>query len=1017
MGLSVILFGVLGFLSLGVREYPAVTPAVITVTTSYPGAGAEVIENQITEPIEAQVNAIDGIRALRSVSRQGRSTVTVEFLRAVDLERAAADVRDRVARARGRLPPDAEPPTVAKADASGRPVVFIKVTSDRLDVLKLTEIATNRMKERLQTIPGVSSVQLWGSDTYTLRLWMNPELMAARGITPHDVQRAVREQNLELPAGRIDGNAVELNIKAPARLATPEDFNNMVVKREGDTLVRFRDIGYARYGSIERREILRGDGEPMLMVVLRPQPGANQIAIADEARVRLERIKRDLPDALTVTFAFDSTEYIRRSITEVQQTIFLALAIVVSVIFTFLGDWRTTVVPVLVIPVSIIGAFGIMAAAGFSINVLTLLALVLAMGIVVDDAIVVLENVYAKIEQGYEPRVAGIVGTREIFFAVVATTLALAVVFLPILFMGGLTGELFTEFGIVMAGAVVISSFAALTLVPMLCAKMLRKRSETTRVQKLTEPFFARLRNGYARELEAFLRQRWLAFPIVLLCGGMVYGMFWLLPAELAPREDRGEVRVFATGPQGANYEYMDAYMRRTIAAIQDAVPERDLMMSITSPAFGATGSVNSGFHFLSLVERDARERSQAEVASALSQRVNQISGARAFVAQPATIADDFRGLPVQFVIQNLDIARIREVLPQFRERVRQDPTFGRTRVNLKFNQPELHVAIDRPRAKALGVPIRRAAETLELALTPLRYGYFLKNSKQYDVIGQVPREDRNAPSDFRNLYVRNTSGALIPLADLVTIAEKAGPPLRFRYDRYSSATVEASLAAGKTVGEGVQAMRRIAEDVLDESFATALKGQTKEYAESAAEIYFAFALALVLVYFVLSAQFESFRDGFTILLTVPLALAGALGALWFFDQTLNVFSEIGMIMLIGLVTKNGILIVEFANQRCAAGTPTLTAAKEAAASRFRPVLMTSVSTSLGILPIALALGAGSESRIPMGIAVIGGMVVGTLLTLFVVPALYTFIASREMGPEQRATARVQVEIPEGFEA
>jgi multidrug efflux pump len=1016
MALTIILFGILGYLELGVREFPAVTPAVVSVTTQYPGAGAEVIENQITEPLEDQINSIDGIDSLESVSRQGRSTVTVEFNREVDLERAANDVRDRVSRARQDLPPDANPPTVNKEDTSGSPIAYIKVTSPNRSVLELTELADTRMVERLQTIQGVSRVDLWGSETYTMRLWMNPKLMAGYDLTPHDVVAAVEEQNFELPAGRIDGNTVELNVKAPTRLATPEDFENMVVKRDGDTLVRFKDIGYAQYGAVERREILRGNGEPMLMTVLRPQPGANQIQIADKTHERLADIKEDLPPDVTAEYVQDSTDYIRSSIDEVQQTILLALFIVISVIFLFLGNWRTTLIPVLVIPVSIIGAFSVMSFAGFSINVLTLLALVLAMGIVVDDAIVVLENVYSKIEEGMDPQVAGIVGTREVFYAVVATTLSLVVVFLPILFMGGLTGELFTEFGVVLAGTVLLSSFAALTVAPMLCAKLLEKRESKPIVQQYTDPFFDGLRRIYTTELDALLRYRWLAFPIVIATGLIVYFAFSALPSELAPREDRGEFRVFATAPQGVNFEYMESYMKRTIDLVQDEVPERDLLMSMTSPAFGATGSVNSGFHFLTLEERADRERSQNEIASAVGERLSTVTGARAFVSQPATIADDFGGAPVQFVVQNLEIEKLREVLPKFLERARKNSMFPFVDVNLKFNQPELHVQLDRDRAHALGVPLRRAGETLEIALTPLRVGLFLKNSKQYDIMAQVPREDRDEPADFRDLYVRNDEGKMVSMAELVEIEQSAGPPLRFRYNRYNSATIEAQLIDGKTVGQGVREMEKIADQVLDDSFVTSLKGQTKEYAETSNQIYFAFALALLMVYFVLAAQFESFRDSFSILLSVPLALSGALGALWYFDQTLNVFSQIGMIMLIGLVAKNGILIVEFANQRRAAGLSVMEAAKEAASVRFRPVLMTAISTSLGVLPLALALGAGAESRIPMGIAVIGGMVVGTFLTLFVVPALYTYIATEEMSPQQRAASQMEAEVPEGFD-
>ncbi|MFB6263301.1 MAG: efflux RND transporter permease subunit [Bradymonadaceae bacterium] len=1017
MAVVIMLIGALGYWSLGVREFPAADSATVSTVVNYPGAGAEVIENQITEPLESEINSIEGLRELESVSRQGRATVTAEFYRDVDLDRAANDVRDRVSRARGDLPPDANPPVVRKQEATGDPVVYIKFTSETLSVLELTEIANNRVVERLQTITGVASVQLWGSETYTMRLWMNPRLMAAHDLTPHDVRRALENQNFELPAGRIDGNAVEVNVKAPTRLATPEDFNNLILKDEGDTLVRFEDVGYATYGSLERREILRGNGEPMMMTVLNPQPGANEIQIADQARSRLENIREDLPSAVTAEFAYDGTDYIRRSIDEVQQTIALALLIVIAVIFLFLGYWRTTLIPVLVIPVSIIGAFGVMSAAGFSINVLTLLAIVLAMGIVVDDAIVVLENVYSKIEEGMSPRAAGIVGTREVFFAVVATTLALVVVFFPILFMGGLTGELFTEFGVVLAGTVLLSSFSALTVAPMLCAKLLEQREEKPLVQRVTDPVFDRLKQLYSTELAAFLRHRWLAFPILLACGGLVWHLQGTLPSELAPKEDRGVVRIFANGPQGVNFEYMDAYMTRTMRIIQEDVPERSLLMSITSPAFGATGSVNSGFHNLILKDRSKRQRSAGEIAGALQGRISSVTGAQAFVSTPATIGGSFGGSDVQFVLQNLEIDKLREVLPDFLDRVRKHPAFQRARSNLKFNQPEYHVRIDRDRARTLDVPLRRIGETLSLAMTPLRNGFFLKNGKQYDVVPQLPREDRDAPADFRDLYVENESGELISLADLVTLEERAGPPIRFRYNRYSSATIEASLAEDYVVGQGVKAMNQIADDLLDDSFSTALKGQTKEYAESTSGLNFAFALALLMVYLVLSAQFESFRDSFAILLSVPLALTGALAALWYFDQTLNVFSQIGMIMLIGLVTKNGILIVEFANQKRAEGLELMEAAKRGAEVRFRPVLMTALSTTLGVLPIALALGAGAESRIPMGIAVIGGMVVGTFLTLFVVPAMYTYLASSEMSPEQREAAKVTAELPEGFDA
>ncbi|MFW5966420.1 MAG: efflux RND transporter permease subunit [Persicimonas sp.] len=1016
MAIMIVLFGVLAYFQLGVREFPAADPAVVSVSTQYAGADADVIESQITEPLESELNSIEGIAELDSTSRRNQSSISIEFDRDVDLDRAANDVRDRASRARNQLPPDADPPVVEKADAEGRPVIWIRVESETRDVLDVTEIAETRMKERLETVPGVSSVQLWGSQTYAMRLWMNPTLMASHGVTAHDVARAIDEQNLEIPSGRVDGDTVELAVKAPSRLYTPEDFEQLVLRRDGDTLIKFEDIGYAEYGAIERRELMRGDGEPAMMTVLSPRAGANQIEIVDEARDRMKTIEDDLPDGVTAEVVFDGTEYIRQSIDEVQMTIFLALAIVISVIFLFLGDWRTTLIPVLVIPVAIVGAFTVMALAGFSINVLTMLALVLAMGIVVDDAIVVIENVYAKIEEGMSPRLAAVVGTREVFFAIVATTLALVVVFLPILFMGGLTGELFTEFGVVMAGTVILSSFAALTIAPMLCAKILKKRDEKPLFQRITDPFYDALGKLYAGELAAFMKVRWVAFLIIAAAGAGGYFLVKELPSELAPKEDRGEVRVQAQAPQGTNFEYMDDFMKRSISLIQEEVPERDLLNSMTSPTHGPTGSVNSGFHFLTLEDREDRERTQTEIANDLNKELRKLTGGTAVVNEPATIADDFRGLPVQFVIQNLNNERIREVLPEFLSEARDRPELTNVDVDLKFNQPDLDVRVDRERAAALNVPVRRINETLDLSLSSLRFGYFLRNAKQYDVIGQVARENRATPQDLRELYVRSDDGELISLADLVTTDEDAGPPLRFRYNRYNAATVQAKPAEGYTVGDGVEAMEEIADEHLDETFTTDLKGQTKEYDESSADLYLAFGLAILLVYLVLSAQFESFRDALTILLTVPLALLGALAGLWFFDQTLNVFSQIGMIMLIGLVSKNGILIVEFANQRRAEGVSVREAAREAARVRFRPVLMTSISTILGILPIALALGAGAESRVPMGIAFIGGMAVGSFFTLFVVPAVYTFIASDEMDPAQREAAKVEAEIPEGFE-
>jgi len=990
--LVILLFGIVSFTYLGVREYPAVDPPIITVATNYRGANAEVIETQITEPLEESINGIAGIRSITSVSRDGRSTITVEFELGVDLEQAANDVRDRVSRAMANLPPDVDPPIVTKADADAQPIVFLNVKSDRRNLLELTRIAEELFKERLQTIPGVSEVDIWGEKRYAMRIWLDPHKLAAYGLSPLDVRDALQRENVELPVGRIEGGSVELSIRTLSRLQTPEEFNNLILKEEGGRLVRLRDVGHAELGPENERTVLKRDGIPMVGVVLRPQPGANYIAIADEFYRRLEQIKKELPADIELGIGFDVTEYIRDSIREVQQTIFLALGLVVLIIFLFLRDWRTTIIPVLVIPVSLIGAFFLMYLFGFSINVLTLLGIVLAIGLVVDDAIVVLENIYAKLEQGRPPVEAGIVGTREIFFAVIATTLALVAVFMPLLFLGGLTGRLFREFGMTLAGAVVISSFVALTLTPMLSTRLLRGHQGHSWFYYKTEPFFQRMAQGYRRSLEAFLRRRWLAFPILLGAGGLIVWFMESLPAELVPMEDRSNISLFASGPEGATFEYMDAYMDQLIRMIQEEVPEHEAIISVTSPGFGASSSGNSGFVRLILKDPEQRTRTQQEIADYLSQRVRDFPGARTFVSQPQSIGNRRGGLPVQYVLQAPNLEKLREVLPRFLEAAEKDPTFTFVDVDLKFNKPELRLQIDRARARQAGVSALDIAQTLQLALSEQRIGYFVMNGKQYQVIALLQRENRNDPLDLRTLYVRNARGELIPLDNLVSLSEESTPPQRYRFDRYVSATVSAALAPGKTIGDGIAAMDAIAERVLDETFSTALSGPSRDFAESSRSLLFVFLFALALVYLILAAQFESFRDPFVIMLTVPLALAGALLALWYFRQTLNIFSEIGMIMLIGLVTKNGILIVEFAKQRKAAGLPVLEAIKEGASARFRPILMTSISTILGILPIALALGAGSESRMPMGIAIIGGMVIGTLLTLYVIPAIYTYL-------------------------
>ncbi|MFA5669941.1 MAG: efflux RND transporter permease subunit [Balneolaceae bacterium] len=989
----IVLFGIIGFNNLAVREYPAVDPPIVTVSTNYIGANANVIESQITEPIEEQVNGIAGIKNLTSVSREGRSTVTVEFDLDIDLETATNDVRSRVSRAIGNLPPDADPPIITKADADASPILFFNLKSDSRNLLQLSDIATNYFKERVQTIPGVSSVQIWGEKTYSMRLWLDPMKLTAHNLTPLDVRNALTRENVELPSGRIEGLQTELTVRTMGRLTDAEEFNNLIVKKTASSTIKLRDIGYAELGPLNERTILKRDGIPMVGVVLIPQPGANQIEIADEFYVRAEGIIEDLPEDIETSIGFDSTTYVRDSIEEVKQTIFVAFLLVIAVIFFFLRDWRTTIIPVVVIPIALIGAFFIMYIAGFSINVLTLLAIVLAIGLVVDDAIVVLENIYTKIEMGQDPVMAGILGTREIFFAVIATTAALVSVFLPILFLGGITGRLFREFGVVISGAVIISSFVALTLTPMLSTKLLKKREKHNWFYTKTEPFFLKMNRGYKNSLQSFMKNRWMAFAVILGSGGLIYLLMLNLPQEIAPIEDRSRIRMFSNAPEGATFEYMDNYMDRVVKLVQDSIPEVESMITVTSPGFGASSAVNSGFTTGILKDPSERSRKQTAVANEMTELVKQLGGAQTYVSEQQTIGSS-RGLPVQYVLQNQSFERLKEAVPVFLEKVRMDPTFAYQDVDLKFSKPELQVEIDRERAQDLGVSVRDIAQTLQLSLSGQRFDFFIMNGKQYQVIGQVTRENRNAPVDLKTLSVRNNAGTLIQLDNLIRVVEESSPPQLYRFNRYSSATISASLAPGKTIADGIAAMNIIAGDVLDNTFTTSLAGASRDFEESSSSLMFIFVLALVLIYLVLSAQFESFRDPITIMFTVPLALSGALFSMWYFNQSLNIFSQIGMIMLIGLVTKNGILIVEFANQRQRQGLTIMEAILDASAARFRPILMTSISTILGILPIALALGAGAESRVSMGVAVIGGLIIGSALTLYVIPAIYSFLSA-----------------------
>lgn len=984
--LIIILMGIVGYNYLGVREYPSVDNPIINVHVRYPGANAEIIEKQLTEPLEQNINGIPGIRSLTSRSSQGSASITVEFELTVDLETAANDVRDKVARAQAYLPRDADPPTVSKADADANPIVQITIQSEKRSLLELTEIAELTVKERLQTIQNVSAVEIWGENRYSMRLWLDPLKMAAYSLTPMDIKAALDRENIELPSGSIEGDQIEMSIRTLGLMESPEEFNNLVIKEDGNRLVRFGDVGIAELDSENRKNILKRNGVPMVSTVIIPQPGANQIEIADEVAIRLEQMKKDLPDDVKVDIVFDNTRFIRASINEVQNTIFIAFLLVIVIIFMFLRDWRVTLIPIAVIPVSLIGSFFVMYLAGFSINVLSMLAVVLAVGLVVDDAIVVTENIYRRIENGMQPKEAGIEGSKEIFFAVISTTITLVAVFFPIVFLEGMTGRLFREFSIVVATAVIISSFVALTFTPMLSTKLLKKREQKNLLYQKTEGFFIGLNNIYHNALTGFMRIKWLSIPIVIVTLGLIVFLWKTIPEEMAPLEDRSQISIRTSTPEGATYEFTRDYAEKISDIIDNVAPERESNIMI----------VRSGWSMLRVLLPDINKRnvSQNEIADRLSAAVRNETEARAFVQQQSTFGGRRTSMPVQYVLQAPSLDKLQEFIPLFMQKVNENENFVMADVNLKFTKPETQIIIDRDKATMLGVSTRDIGQTLQYSLSGQRMGYYYMNGKQYQILAEINRQQRNTPLDLRTIYLKSKTGDMIQLDNVVRLEETVAPPQLYRYNRFSSATVTAGLAPGVTIGQALDEMDKIAKETLDDSFRTALDGDSKAFRESSSSLLFAFVLALILIYLVLSAQFESFKDPLIVMFTVPLAIAGALIFMWTFDISLNIFSQIGIIMLIGLVAKNGILIVEFANQQQNVGLTKMQAITTAAEQRLRPILMTSLSTILGLLPLALATGEGANGRIAMGIAVIGGLIISTFLTLFVVPSVYMLIST-----------------------
>ncbi len=993
MSLIIVLFGVTGFYFLGVREYPAVDPPIVTVQTTYPGANPDVVASQITEPLEQVINGIAGIRTLASESRQERSTITVEFTLDSDLDAAANDVRDRVARAARNLPVDSNPPVVEKADADSSPILFLNMESDQRGILEVSDIADRVVRERMETIPGVSSVRIFGEKRYAMRLWMDPVKLAVHRLTPADVRAALDAQNIDLPSGRLEGATTELSLRTLGRLSTPEDFENLILKRESGRQILFGDVGHAELGPENLRTGMKSDRIFRIGVAVVPQPNTNAIAIADEFHKRLEQVKKEVPPDVKVEIGYDFTRFVRRSVEEVKDTLVIAFGLVALIIFLFLRDWRSTIIPVIAIPVSIISGFFVMYLAGFSINVLTLVAIVLSIGLVCDDAIVVLENIYSKIEQGMTPLEAALKGSREIYFAVISTTFALAAVFLPLIFLSGLTGRLFREFGITLAGCVLVSAFVALTLSPMMCRFLLKKHGEAPNFfYRSTEPFFRMLTAGYRVALAPFLRWRWLSLPMLLVSAGLITWLIVVIPRELAPLEDRDNIRINITAPEGSSFEYTESWMDKISLCIDETVPELSRSVSILGGG-GGRAEANAAIQIIYLKDPAERQRTQGQIAAQLTRKMQNFSGVRAVATQPPTIGDRRSGQPLAFVLQAPNFEALVKVLPEFLAAAGKSPLLRQVDADLKVNRPEGIISINRKKAAELGISVEEIGRTVEFAYSGRRFGYFLKNGKQYQVIAQMQRQDRNDPGDLKKLFVKTAAGTMVSLDNLVTFSESASPAAVYRFNRAVSATIQATPAPGHTLGDGIAELDRIAKEVLPENFRTSLAGQSRDFAESSSSLLFAFLLALLIIYLVLAAQFESFRDPFIIILTVPLSVAGALLSLHVTDQTLNVFSQIGIIMLIGIVTKNGILIVEFANQRKEAGLSKIDAVLEASVSRFRPILMTSLSTIFGILPIALSIGSAGGSRQSLGIAVVGGLIFSGLLTLFVVPAVYAIFS------------------------
>jgi len=991
LSLAIVLFGAIAYTRLSVREYPDIDPPIISVSVSLPGANPRVMESAVTDILEEELATVEGLRTLTSVSAEQSTNITLEFNLNRSVESAAQDVRDKVSRVRGRLPREVLEPVIAKQDADAQPFYWLALSGENYSLLELSDIGDRVVKQRLQTIPGVGNSAIYGERRYSMRIWLSAKELAARGLTVQDVENAVRSRNVEIPAGRIESSNREFSVRSLGELKTPQEFGDLVVANQGGQLVRLKDLSRVELGPRDERSMLRFNGTSAVAVGIVRQSKANMVDVADSIRAALPKIEEALPPGVTLRTAFDQSVYVKRSISETIDTLFLAFVLVVIVIFLFLRNMRATLVPSLAIPVSIVGAFGAMFILGYSVNTFTLLALILAIGLVVDDAIIVLENAYRHQEElGESPEVAAMHGTSEIGFAVIATTISLVAVFAPLAFLQGTTGRLFNEFGVALAGSVVISGFVALTLTPMLCAKILRVPKSHGRVFKALEGGLEWMATTYATTLAWAIRRRW------VIIGGAVGSLvlaavtFRALKSEFIPAEDRGFFMVSTTAPQGSTIQYTDTYQRQ-VEAVMAGVPEINSYFSI----LGFGGDVGGGFVFVNMKDWRDRTRSTQQVIGGVMPGLFSIPGVMAFAFAPSPIGGF--GSPVQFVVEHPDYDSLIAVLPAFLARASQVHGLINVQANLKVNKPELTVHYDRDRAEDLGVSVEDVGSTLETMLGGRRVSTFTRDNKLYDVVVQMDPADRATPSDMTSLYVRGRNNQLVNLAAVTTVDEGVGPQRLFHFNRVPSFTITANLMPGFTLGEALDSMNAVAKTMLPRGGSTALSGESREFAESGTALYLAFGLALLVVYMVLAAQFESLIHPFTVLMAVPLAVTGALVTLFLTGSTLNLYSQIGMILLIGLASKNSILLVEYANQLRERGLGLLEATLEAGRVRLRPILMTAFATIFGALPIALGLSAGSESRQPLGYVIVGGMFVATFLTLYLVPVVYVLFETLRM--------------------